>query len=303
MKACSILAALTLAGCIAASAAEKPLTLDVWPGSPPGDTGSIGEEKDTSQPGKGLVAGKPLIRLGNISKPTLAVYRPPKEKDTGASVVIAPGGGYSILAYDLEGTEVAEWLNTIGVTGIVLKYRVPRRPSDPTGQHPVGPLQDAQRAISLVRSKADEWGLDPNRIGVLGFSAGGHLAAAAATNYDRRAYEAKDDVDKVSARPDFAVLIYPAYLTNKEKTALAPDIRVTAQTPQTFLAHAADDPVPADSSVQMYLALRKANVPAEMHIYSAGGHGYGLRKTEQPVTTWPRRCEDWLRRQGLLKKP
>src|SRR5262249_54892297 len=157
------------------------------------------------------------------SKPTLTIFRPAKEKDTGASVVICPGGGYHILAWDLEGEEVAGWLNSIGVTGIVLKYRVPRRPDQPRDAPPIGPLQDAQRAVSLPRSKAKEWGLDRRRIGILGFSAGGHLSAWAATNFDRRAYDAIDDADKESCRPDFAVLVYPAYLLAKGKDELAAD--------------------------------------------------------------------------------
>jgi acetyl esterase/lipase len=281
-------------------AADRPQMVDLWPGKAPGETAEIGEEKDTSKPGEGLVAGKPLIRLGNVSKPTLAIYRPSKEKDTGAAVVIAPGGGYSILALDLEGSEVAEWLNTLGVTGIVLKYRVPTRASDPTHQLP---LQDAQRAISVVRSRAGEWGLDPSRIGLLGFSAGGHLAAATATNFDRRGYEALDDADKASCRPDFLVLVYPAYMVSKENPdRLATEVRVTKDTPPTFLVHAGNDPVTAESSALFFLALKRAKVPAELHIYPSGGHGYGLRKTDEPVTGWPVLCADWLRRTGVLKK-
>lgn len=281
----------------AARAAEKPQTLTLWPGMPPGETAPVGEEKDFSKPGEGLVAGRPLIRLGNVSKPILEVFRPAKEKDTGTAVVIAPGGGYSILAWDLEGEEVAQWLNTLGVTGIVLKYRVPDHPKE--GPH-VRPLQDAQRAISLVRSKSKEWGLDPDRIGILGFSAGGHLSAATLTNSDRRAYEPVDEADRTSCRPSFGVLIYPAYLTNKEGTALAPDIRVSKDTPPVFFTHASNDPISSENSVQMYLALKRAGVPAELHIYPTGGHGYGLRPTEETVTTWPQRCADWLKRQGLL---
>jgi len=182
-------------------AGPEPFTLDVWPGKAPGETGAIGEEK--------VLADKPgqrTVRVTNVSRPTLTVFRPDKAKDTGAAVLVAPGGGYSILAWDLEGEEVDAWFNSLGVTGIVLKYRVPKRPDQP--RH-VPPLQDAQRAMSLVRSKAGEWGIDPKRIGMLGFSAGGHLTAAAATNFDKRAYEFLDDVDKVSCRPDFAVMIYP----------------------------------------------------------------------------------------------
>jgi len=291
-----------LAACVAgpARAAEKPLTLPVWPTKPPNETAALPPETDLTKPEENLIAGKRIIRLGNVSQPTLTVYRPAKEKDTGAAVVIAPGGGYHILALDLEGDEVAQWLNTIGVTGIVLKYRVPRRPGQ-GDEPPVAPLQDAQRSISLVRSKAKEWGIDPNRIGMLGFSAGGHLTAHTTTNSDRRSYEAIDEVDKVSSRPDFMVLIYPAYLTTKAADALAPEIRVTKDTPPTFMIHASDDPISPENSAMLYLALKRAKVPAELHIYTSGGHGYGLRRTEQPVTSWPQRLEEWLGRQGILK--
>lgn len=252
-----------------ARGADKPQVLDVWPGKAPGEMGNIGDEKFLDQ----KAGEKPVKRLTNISKPTLTIFRPEKDKDTGAAVVICPGGGYHILAWDLEGEEVAAWLNSIGVTGIVLKYRVPRRSTDAKDKPPIGALQDAQRAVSLVRSKAGELGLDPKRIGILGFSAGGHLAAAASTNFDKRAYEAVDDVDKVSSRPDFAVLVYPAYLTVKDKDELAADIRVSKESPPTFFAHAGNDPVKADNSVIMYLALKRAGVPAELHVYASGGHG------------------------------
>jgi acetyl esterase/lipase len=197
--------------------AEGPLVLEVWPGKAPGETGSIGEEKVLEQkPGE-----RPVKRLTNVSKPTLTIFRPAKEKDTGAAVLICPGGGYNILAWDLEGEEVASWLNSLGVTGIVLKYRVPRRPDQPKDQPPPGPLQDAQRALSLVRRHAPEWGIDPKRIGILGFSAGGHLAAATAVNFDRRAYASLDAIDQISCRPDFAVLIYPGYLVPRDKDELS----------------------------------------------------------------------------------
>ncbi len=281
----------------AAPAAEKPLTLDVWPGRVPGETGDIGEEKYQEQkPNE-----KPVKRLTNVSKPTLTVFRPAPDKDSGAAVVICPGGGYNILAWDLEGEEVAAWLNSVGVTGIVLKYRVPRRPGQPKDAPPPGPLQDAQRAVSLVRSKAEEWKLDPKRIGILGFSAGGHLAAAASTNFDNRAYDEIDGLDKVSCRPDFTVLIYPAYLTNKERDALAADIRVTDQTPPMFLAHAGDDGVSAENSALLYLALKRAKVPAELHVFASGGHGFGLRPSDKPCSQWPKRCAEWMQSQGLLK--
>lgn len=278
----------------AAPAASIPL----WPAEAPGEKGAIGEEKDTSGPKSNLVQGKPLIRLGNVSKPTLTVYRPAKDKDTGASVIICPGGGYNILAYDLEGSEVCEWLNSIGVTGVLLKYRVPKR----TGlEKHTAALQDAQRAVGLVRARAGEWGLDPKRIGILGFSAGGHLAAAACNNYDKRTYEPVDDADKQSCRPDFAVLIYPAYLTVKEQgDKVAPELPVTTNTPPTFLAMTQDDGVRVESALFYYLALKNAKVPAEIHLYPTGGHGYGLRPSQHAVTTWPQRAAEWMGTRGLL---
>lgn len=273
---------------------KKPQVLDVWPGAVPGETAPIPAEKlEPSKPGT-----KPILIMSNVSHPTLTVFPAPREKNTGAAVVIAPGGGYNILAWDLEGTEVAEWLNSIGVNAFVLKYRVPRRPGQPGDKPPVGPLQDAQRAISLVRSRAKEWAVDPGRIGMLGFSAGGHLTAATATNSDRRAYEAQDAADQVSCRPDFAVLVYPAYLV--EKGELKPDIRIDAQSPPMFFAHAGNDPISAENSIFTYLALKKAGVPSELHVYAWGGHGFGLRPADAPA--WPRPCEEWMRKRGLLKK-
>jgi len=271
--------------------AAEPLTLDVWPGAVPGEQGDIGDEQ--LQPPNG--EKKPIQRLANVTKPTITVYRPDKADDTGAAVLICPGGGYHILAWDLEGTEVAEWLNSIGVTGIVLKYRVPRRKD--REKHDA-PLQDVQRAMSLVRKHADEWGIDAKRIGILGFSAGGHLSAAAATNFDRRQYDAIDDVDQIDCRPDFAVLVYPAYLTAGD--GLAAEIRVSDKTPQVFFAHAGDDRISAENSIAMYLALKKAKVPAELHVYASGGHGFGLRPSEHPASKWPKRCEQWLLSRGIL---
>lgn len=283
-------------GLAAAPAAPIPL----WPKEAPGAKGGLGEEKDTTGAKGGLVAGKSVIRLGNVSQPTLTIYRPTKDKDTGAAVIICPGGGYNILAYDLEGSEICEWLNSIGVTGVLLKYRVPKRPG--LEKHTAA-LQDAQRAVGLVRSRATEFGLDPKRIGILGFSAGGHLAAAACNNFDKRTYESVDDADKASCRPDFAFLIYPAYLTVKEQgDKVSPELPITANTPQTFLAMTQDDGVRVESALFYYLALKQAKVPAELHLYPTGGHGYGLRPSTHGVTTWPKRAEEWMATRGLLTK-
>ena len=203
-----------------------------------------------------------------------------------------PGGGYQILAIDLEGTEVCDWLNSIGVNCILLKYRVPN-----SGPYPKSPqaLEDAQRALGMVRQHAKEWHIDPNRIGVLGFSAGGHLAAALSTHFDKRIYPAVDAADQLSCRPDFAIIIYPGYLALSEKNFEPnPDIQVTAQAPPTFLVQAEDDPVHVENSIVYFMALKHAGVPAEMHIYTHGGHGYGLRPTELPITHWPQLADTWL---------
>ncbi len=245
-----------------------------------------------------LIAGKPLIRLGNVSSPTLTLYTPAKN-NTGAAVVVFPGGGYRILAIDLEGTEVCDWLNTAGITCALVKYRVPD-----TGPYPksAAALQDAQRAVGLVRSRAAEWHLDPKRIGVLGFSAGAHLAAALGTHFDRRQYDAVDSADSVSCRPDFAVIVYPGYLALADKN-FAPnsDIPVNPQTPPSFIVQAEDDPVHVENAVVYFMALKNAKVPAELHIYAEGGHGYGLRRTALPVTTWPASVITWMHTIHMLQ--
>ncbi len=277
------------AGFTVAASAADPTPLDLWPGPVPGEKGNVGEEKASPK------------SVTNVSKPTITLYRPAKEIDTGTSIVIAPGGGYNNLAWEHEGTMVGTWLQSIGVTGVLLKYRVPRRPDMPKTDPPVGALQDAQRTVSVVRSKAKEWGLNPNRIGMLGFSAGGHLTAWAMTNSDKRAYDAVDDSDKASCRPDFAVLIYPGGVVDRQnKGQLSPEIRISKETPRCFLAVAYNDAGPFDGSMKILAALKQAGVPAEMHVYAAGGHGFGMRTGEKPHTTWPKRCEEWMKSEGLL---
>jgi acetyl esterase/lipase len=273
-------------------ASEPAKVIELWNSPAPGDKGDIGEEADTTKATDRPVAGKPVIRLGHVSKPSIAIYRPTSAKDTGAAVIVCPGGAYQILAMDLEGTEVCDWLNSIGVTGVLLKYRVPKRAG--IDKHTAA-LQDAQRAMGLVRSRAKEWNLDPKGIGVLGFSAGGHLAAALSNNYGERTYPKVDDADAVSCRPDFAIVIYPGYLVVKdENDKIAPELNITSNTPPTFIAMAADDPVRVENALYYAAALHKAKVPVELHVYPTGGHGYGLRPTKDLVTTWPQRASEWL---------
>lgn len=294
------------AACIAALcplglAAGSPKTIELWPHGAPGLNRDAGEERDTTKPNDELIAGKRVIRLGNVSKPTLSIYRPSKALDTGAAVLVCPGGGYHILAMDLEGTEVCDWLNSIGVTGALLKYRVPKREGE---QRSAAALQDAQRALGLLRHEAVELGIDPKRIGVIGFSAGGHLAAALSNPAkEQRSYPPIDAADTTSCQPDFSLLIYPAYLTVKEANdQITPDLNITSNTPPTFIAMAENDPVRVETALFYSAALRKAGVPFELHIYPTGGHGYGLRRTKEPVTTWPERAAEWMRSRNLLER-
>jgi acetyl esterase/lipase len=279
--------------CSAVVAAERPV-IDVWPGKAPGETKEIGPEEYRPPQAKQKAD---VQRLTNVGKPTLTLYQPAEGKRNGAGVVICPGGGYSILAWDLEGTEVAEWLNSIGVTALVLKYRVPRRDGDSANKLP---LMDAQRALSVVRGKASELDLDPQRIGVLGFSAGGNLAAGACIKYEQRQYDKVDATDDVSCRPDFGVLVYPAYLV-ESNGSLKPEYQPTKNSPPMFFAHALNDGVTPDSSISMTRALKAVGVPAELHVYDSGGHGFGLRKSAFPCHTWPARCAEWMEHRGLLK--
>ena len=287
-----------------ALAAAAPQVVEIWPGKPPDEPGTIGAEKTVMSPKldrKIVEVTESTRMLTNVTKPTLTVYRPAKEKDTGTAMIICPGGGYWNLYWQLEGEEVATWLNSLGVTGIILKYRVPRRPDEIRGEPARRPLQDSQRAVSLVRSKAKEWGIAPNRIGIVGFSAGGHLAIATATSFDKRMYEPIDDVDKVSCRPDFAVPVYSGYLKAKDREGIANGLRVPADTPPVFLAHGgADIESDPEHSVAMYVALKRAGVPTELHIYAGAAHDFGVRKSDQPCTTWTTSCADWLRHQGFL---
>ncbi len=280
---------------------EKTRVVDLWPGKAPEEPGTIGPEIQimSKQNVKTQVEiTEPTRLISNVTKPTLTVYRPAKDKDTGAAVIICPGGGYWNLFWQIEGEEVAEWLNTQGVTGILLKYRVPRRPDEPKGVPARRPLQDSQRAVSLVRSNAKAWGIDPERIGIIGFSAGGHLAIATATSFEQRTYEPQDDVDKVSCRPNFAIPVYSGYL----KELLEKGMKVPATTPPVFLVHGSEDLISTpEHSALMYLALKRAGVSAELHIYASTAHDFGVRPGDRPFATWTQSCGRWMRDQGFLK--
>jgi acetyl esterase/lipase len=288
-----------------AAAADTPTVVELWSGKVPDETGTIGPETGRMSPQhsrKETEVTEPTRLVTNVTRPTLTLYRPAKEKDTRAAVLICPGGGYWNLYWEVEGEEVAAWLRAQGVTGIILKYRVPRRPGEPKGEPARRPLQDAQRAVSLVRSKASEWGIDPGRIGLVGFSAGGHLAIATATRFEERTYEPADDIDRVDCRPDFAIAVYSGYLKATDKDELAPGLRVPAKTPPIFLVHGGADIVsPPEHSVILYLALKRAGIPTELHVFAGAAHGFGVRKLDHPCSTWTASCMDWLRSQGFIE--
>lgn len=276
--------------------------IDLWPaGRIPGPPAKVeGEERDLTRESDRLVAGRRIIKLGHVSKPQVHVYYPDAAKANGGAVAICPGGGFHILAWDLEGTEVAEWLTGLGFLAAVVKYRVPTGPhGDPCEWQ--GPVMDAQRALSILRSLAGKRDLDPARIGILGFSAGGQTAALAAVRNGARLYDPIDAVDEAGCRADFALLIYPGGIATNTGE-LKPEFTVNKETPPMFFAHAADDRVTPLSSTALFTALKLRDVPAELHVYARGGHGYGLRPTDQPVTHWPVQAEGWLRSMGITGK-
>jgi acetyl esterase/lipase len=250
-----------------------------------------------------LVGGRPWVYIDTVTQPTMTVYSPPGA-NTGAAVLVFPGGGYSILAIDLEGTEACDWLTSKGITCVLLKYRVPCRKTGPY-RDCLAALQDAQRALGLVRSRAAEWKIDPHKIGVLGFSAGGHMVAAISTHFDKRLYPPADAADAVSCRPDFAIALYPGHLAVPERNfAPNPDIRPTKRTPPTLLIQAENDPVdPVENSIVYHGQLRRAGVPVELHLYATGGHAFGLRPNGNAITGWPVVAEQWLAAMGMVPAP
>jgi acetyl esterase/lipase len=281
----------------------------IWPGVAPDAQPVVKPESvETDTNPKEFIGGRSVTAINNVSRPTMTVYSP-KGKNTGAAVVVFPGGGYEELAIDLEGTEACDWLTSRGITCVLLKYRVPAPHSTQYwGAYPESPmaLEDAQRTLGLVRFHAAEWHIDAHKIGVMGFSAGGHLVAATSV-HSERIYAAVDAADKVSCRPDFAVAIYPGHLSFGDESLktpkLNPDIasHITRQTPPTFILQNEDDHVDGiNQSLVYYIALKNAGVPVEMHLYAQGGHAFGLRPTKLPVSRWPELVEMWLRTIGMI---
>jgi acetyl esterase/lipase len=288
---------------VGVSRADDPLVINLWPDEAPEEPGTIGEEYVRMSPELTPDQVEVTVStrlLSNVTEPTITIYQSDAAIATGTSMLICPGGGYWNLYWELEGEEVAEWLAANGITGIVLKYRVPRRPDDTEGEPARRPLQDAQRAVSLVRSRAEEWDLDPDRIGLIGFSAGGHLAVSTATKFNERSYAAVDEIDEVSCRPDFAVAAYSGYLATKEGDELSSHMHVPEGTPPIFLVHGSNDPIsPPQHSVMMYLALQEAGIPAELHIYASTTHDFGIRQPDRPYAAWTDACLRWLEDQDL----
>ncbi len=264
-------------------AALAPVTLPVWPAGKMPGIGAAAAEKEMPSRGDGVV------RLTNVSEPTLTVYPAPKSSRPAPVMVICPGGGYTILAINKEGSEIAQWLNTLGITGVVLKYRVPGNRD--------GALQDVQRAVRLVRAHHKEWNVDAAKVGVIGFSAGGHLSARLSTNNETVAYAPLDTVDTQSCRPDFTVLVYPAYLNKDEH--LAPELPVSAHTPPTLIIHSSDDKTFVSGSRIYDAALQASHVPHEFQLFVTGGHGYGLQ-CQKDARVWPLRCREWLTKIKVL---
>jgi len=277
------------------------IQLPIWPGAVPDAQPMAGPEIAKTATNQ-LIAGKPVIFVDRVSQPTMTVYSP-IGTNTRVAVVVFPGGGYNELAIDLEGTEICDWLTSRGITAVLLKYRVPTRSPKAFGES-LPALEDAQRTLGLVRFHAAEWQIDPHKIGVIGFSAGGHLVTATSTHFDRRSYPAVDAADRESCRPDFAIACYPGHLWDyDEDFNLNPNVPVTTNTPPTFLVQAEDDHVDGvEQSLVYFIGLKKAGVPVEMHLYAQGGHAFGLRRSKFPITEWPQLVEKWLGTIGVISK-
>ncbi len=280
--------------CVTSTWADEPERLDVWADLAPSETSRDVGTLMASKSGE----SKPIDRVAGVRRPTLDVY-PAKSNPTGAAVVILPGGGFTYVVPNLEGSEAAEWLNRIGITAFVLRYRTKEAaaPGEPLWQRP---LQDAQRAMRVVRSHADRWKLNADRIGVLGFSAGGQVASILHTS-ERSAYDPMDAIDEKTFKPAFSLLIYPWQVLDAKGDLLEP-IQVNDKTTPTFIVHTHDDASTAIGAAKIYIELKKHNVPAELHVYQNGGHGYGVRERPNSViSTWPDRATEWLRIRGLIE--
>jgi acetyl esterase/lipase len=281
----SILLALLLASPVLA----QQQTMLLWPGGNPEPSKMVGPEIDPTTDANRIVSGKVAVRVTNVSKPSLTVFSPDPAKNNGAAALVFPGGGYVRLSYNLEGTEVCNWLNSIGMTCVLVKYRVPEE-----GRYPenVEDLEDAQQAMRLTRTHAAEWHIDPQRIGAIGFSAGAHLAATLSTHPD---FQGKNvPASTIDARPNFQMIIYPGW-TSGSDGKVNPALLPTPQIPPTFLLQAENDyTAHVESSLVYFQALKDAKIPAELHIFTQGGHGFGLRSTELPISRWPVLAEEWL---------
>ena len=266
---------------------ENAIVMQIWPESALGDNAGVETEKNMPSRGDGV------IRISDITAPSITIYKPSQIKDKTPAVVICPGGGYNYVTFNKEGSRIAEWLNLLGITGIVLKYHTPNQRDNA--------FKDIQRAIRVVRHNAEEWNIDSKQIGAIGFSAGGHLCARVSGDFENKFYEPVDELDSISCKPDFTILIYPAYLYNG-KGGLNEEIKVTSQNPRTFLIQTQDDVIGVENSIYYYLALKKASVQSEMHIFPTGGHGYSMESDpKHTVSQWPKFCEQWLHQIGILQ--
>ena len=266
---------------------DDVLTLQLWPKSALAANASV--ETERPEPDR----GDSVIRISHITDPTIMIFRPEQSQSKSPAVIICPGGGYDYLALNKEGTKIAKWFNSIGITGIVLKYRAPNQRNNA--------FKDIQRAMRVVRYNADQWKIDPDKIGCIGFSAGAHLCARLSGDFDNKIYTSVDEKDALSCRPDFTILMYLAGVVDNRNN-LNQEIKIRSKNPSAFIVQTQDDPVHVENSIYYYAALQKAKVPSELHIFPSGGHGYGMEAGDSAVSIWPQLCEKWLRQNGIIEK-